>query len=421
MTKILKYIFLSILIIVVNNIVLSQNMQISIFSTYSISKFILTTESSDYEMVGDNVILAIKQKELFQFEIKGNKVKISNSKGLIGEFSEVKIMGFSENNIFNIKPEKPSLRRRSYNDNLIVKVENKKLLIINDVNLENYIAGVVESEGGAKAHNEYYKTQAILCRTYALVNFDRHILERANLCDGVHCQAYYGRSQKNDEIMKAVKATKGLVLVDSTLHLITATFHSNSGGETANSEDVWLRPRPYLKSTIDTFSLLGNNATWTKTIPIWKWRKFLLSKKFHLAYKGYSHKDLEITQIQRKKYYRIRNDSILTTKIRAYWKLKSSFFSIRKKGNNLILSGKGYGHGVGLSQEGAMEMANLNYSYRDICKLYFKNTHIVSLVALAFFREVFDLDNVDTTNNPPPAPNIGNSIEDNIHKIPGID
>ena len=119
--------------------------------------------------------------------------------------------------------------------------------------MTTYIAGVSESESGKKDNIlEYYKVQAIICRTYALKNSGKHIKEGYNLCDQEHCQVYKGRCT-NPEILLAVSKTTGIIIVDRYNQPINAAFHANCGGQTLNSEDVWSKPLDYLKSVPDTF------------------------------------------------------------------------------------------------------------------------------------------------------------------------
>ena len=73
--------------------------------------------------------------------------------------------------------------------------------------------------------------------------------------------------------------------------------------------------------------------------------------------------------------------------IRADFKLKSTFFSIKQKGDMVLLNGRGYGHGVGVCQEGAMQMAKLKYSYKDILNFYYKDVYLVNLTALSYFKQ----------------------------------
>jgi stage II sporulation protein D len=279
----------------------------------------------------------------------------------------------------------PALNQRLYDDDIQLSLWNNSFYFINQVELENYVAGVVESEGGQKANIEYYKTQAVICRTYALENLNRHLNENYNLCDDVHCQAFKGKSLSNFDIPEAVESTAGMVIIDSSLNLITAGFYSNCGGQTVNSEDVWLRSRAYLRSITDTFCLHQKNSVWEKKIPSYKWKQYLNSNGFSIT--DTSSAVFSFNQPSRKVYYKINGDSMALRKIRLDWNLRSTFFNIKADGQNIVLSGRGYGHGVGLCQEGAMIMAKRGYSYQEIIKYYYKNTTIVNLRSLTIFRD----------------------------------
>ena len=123
------------------------------------------------------------------------------------------------------------------------------LVLINISDIEKYISGVVRAEGGTGKNLEYFKTQAIIARTYMYKYFDKHTADRYNVCDNTHCQAFNGLS--SDSLLnEAALETKGLVILDKDSTLIISAFHSNCGGETSSSEDVWLSGQPYLKSSI---------------------------------------------------------------------------------------------------------------------------------------------------------------------------
>ena len=234
---------------------------------------------------------------------------------------------------------------------------------------------------------EYYKLQAILCRTYALSHLRRHEDEGFQLCDQVHCQAYKNKATFA-QIINLVDETKGLVVVDSDLNLITAAFHSNCGGQTINSEDVWSMRTSYLKSTRDTFCLNQPNACWKKEIPLKDWTNYLLLKHKHSIGDSLIYNDsFLIPQEGREIFFKDKDLKIPLKTLRNDWQLKSTYFSIDQKKDSIIILGRGYGHGVGLCQEGAMHMAVLNYSYKDILHFYFKDVHLVDLSVLDFFRE----------------------------------
>ena len=362
-----------------------QRLNIKILSDQTLTSFIFSPVVGKYHVLSDSIILyTLKKNDVINLSIQNDSIVLKTLDHKVGVYKNIRISGAAKTNYAKLKSVNQKSLQRLYDDDLIVSIENNKFFIINNVELENYVSGVVESEGGQKASLEYYKTQAVLCRTYALENFNRHILEGFNLCDEVHCQAYKSKSLSNFDIPEATSSTEGLVIVDSTLSLITAGFYSNCGGQTVNSEDVWSTSRMYLKSVIDTFCIHEKNARWSKNIPFDKWKAYLNANGIKIP--DSEDNNYRFVQNSRLQYYRFNFDSISLRKIRTDWNLKSTYFSINKVGNEICFNGRGYGHGVGLCQEGAMKMAKLGYDYKKIIQFYYKNTFVVSLEALNFFR-----------------------------------
>lgn len=362
----------------------AQNINIKIFENQKVANFTFTAVSGKYELVNNNRIEArIATGDSVIFTTKGKKIRAEDGKGnRLGSFKQVHIRGTSGENYFAIRTGNDGAAR-SYDDDLQLTQDSCIFSIINDVSFEKYIAAVVECEGGPSAHSEYYKTQAILCRTYAIKYFDKHIAEGYSLCDGVHCQVYKNRCSRNRNIAAAALETAGLIVVDSKMDVISATFYSNSGGQTANSEDVWPGAQPYLRATADPYSKGQHCSTWTKTVSINEWRNYLLSKGIQVP-EGST--DFGFSQPSRKPAYVYRSANIPTKTIRADWGLRSSFFDLTVKGDSLVFDGRGYGHGVGLSQEGAMNMAKQGFKYDQIINQYYQGVNIVSVRALNFFQ-----------------------------------
>jgi stage II sporulation protein D len=213
------------------------------------------------------------------------------------------------------------------------------------------------------------------------------------LCDGVHCQAYKGKNYSlsyHAIIAKAVSDTRDLVMVDSTGAVIDAPFHANCGGQTMNSEDVWGSYKYYLRSVSDSFCKYQRNSSWEKKISLAEWKNFLISNKFHQPFA--SNVLFDFTQGKRKSSYHIGSDSVSLRKVREYFNLKSTFFNVKTEGDSILISGKGFGHGVGLCQDGAIQMAKHGYSYTDIINHYFKGIKIVSYKSLPFYQSVLSND-----------------------------
>lgn len=382
----MKY-FAILVFILLSYSIFAQRLKIRAFSENYVKSLVFAPVVGKYNIYCDTVLITTLDKnEAVSIIQNGDSIDIKSLITKFGTFKSLNIVGVSNVNYAKVKCVIPSINQRLYDDDLKITVLNKSFFIINDVEIENYVAGVVESEGGQKANIEYYKTQAVICRTYALENLTRHIAEGYFLCDNVHCQAFNGKSLSNFDIPEATNKTSGLVIVDSTLNLITAAFHSNCGGQTVGSEDVWLKSRTYLKPVIDSYCINQRCATWEKTIPVEKWKQYLISNGFAVNTYPNDTSIFNFDQLKRKTYYKILNDSIALRKIRLDFNLRSTFFNVQFVNNNLIFKGRGYGHAVGLCQEGAMQMAKKGISYQEIIKFYYKNTYIVSLRALNFFK-----------------------------------
>ncbi len=279
------------------------------------------------------------------------------------------------------------MAERNYPGWFEARLAGGRMVLVNQVKLEEYVAGVVLAEAGRDQAVEYYKLQAVSCRTYALANLRRHAAEGFELCDGVHCQVYHGRSD-HDAIAAASRATRGMVAVDASIRLIHATFHSNCGGETMNAEDLWSKPEPYLRSTRDTFCLDAPHATWQRAIARGEWLGYL-QRRFNVPIDD-KHVVAAVTRFTpncRELYLPGARSLVPLEDVRTDLKLNSAFFSIEPKGEEVILSGRGFGHGVGVCQEGAMSMARSGRSFVDILHHYYAEVHLVDLSTLDFFRD----------------------------------
>lgn len=261
------------------------------------------------------------------------------------------------------------------------------LLTTTEVPLEAYVAGVVQAESGDNKAPEYYKLQAVICRTYALTNVRKHLHEGFSVCDDTHCQVFKGRCTL-PAIRQAVDATVQMVVVDADIRLIHATFHSNCGGETMNAEDVWSRSESYLVSTIDTFCMRSTHATWERSMPRNEWIDYL-RRSFGLdpADSASVRCVTSFSPACRSMFFDGATPSIPLVRVRRDMKFNSAFFHVRCEGDRVVFQGRGSGHGVGLCQEGAMRMAELGVPFNRILHHYFSEVHLVDLDSLAFFRD----------------------------------
>lgn len=330
----------------------------------------------------------LRAGERVSLSLSNGKVKVSFPGRILGLFKDVRLMSLTDDGFFRIYVLSPKKDERVYDDHLIVKPMKKELRLINRVNLEKYVAGVVEAESGKEKELEFYKVQAIISRTYALSNRRKFLAKGFNLNDLVDSQVYHGKCRWEPSILEAVRQTEGKVLVDSEMKLVTAAFHSNSGGETVSSEMVWSRALPYLSPRTDEFSLNGDHYSWEKTIGKTEWLGYLGQKyKLPIQEKSIAKKATDYQQIDRDVFFIDPEFNIPLKEIRRDWKLQSTFFDISSKGDSIYIEGRGFGHGIGLSQEGAMKMSELGFGYVDILHFYYDDVHVIDLRALEFFRE----------------------------------
>ncbi len=331
----------------------------------------------------------IRGNDVIYITLVGEQISIWGIEKHMGLSESIKITPKKETAIFSLEPAFPALDKRRYNGGLSISIHPEdKLTIVNQVNFEKYVAAVVEAESGTRAKPEYYKSQAIICRTYALNHIDRHENEKFNLCDDVHCQVYKGLRTQNKLIAQAVSETNGLVITDEHKQLITAAFHSNSGGYTINSEDVWSAAMPYLRGKKDPYWADQHNSHWTDTIEMGKWINFLDHIGVSLPANYNPDKLFSFEQTTRVRNITIAGQFVPLKHVRNEFKLRSTFFSMYPKNGKLIIKGRGYGHGVGLSQEGAMKMARMGKTYAEIIDFYYHNVSLLNIDSTTYLMRL---------------------------------
>lgn len=286
---------------------------------------------------------------------------------------------------FKAQPAGQKASQRIYQGELIAFSINGHLQLVNRVDLEQYVSGVIEAESGAGSELEYYKVQAVISRTYALNNRIRHVDSGFEICDGTHCQVYHGKPRNEPLAEKAAAATEDIVIVDHEINLITAAFHSNCGGNTVNAEVAWSKPVHYLVGRSDTFCVSMPHSHWEKRLPKEKWNSYIKQKRGSSDLASLS--DGGILGTCNPMYCHDSTLMIPRRAMRTDLKLRSTHFEIEYTPEEVIFYGRGFGHGVGLCQEGAMRMSKLGYSYKDIIHFYYTDVHLIQRRMLWFFKE----------------------------------
>jgi stage II sporulation protein D len=355
----------------------AQPIDIGLFQDHLVRAAVVYCSSGNYQLLIDGeLIRRFEEGNILYLTLEEGQVKVLDGERDFGYADRVELRSLSVESVLRVRPISPELDSRLYDDNLLVIASDRYLTLVNQVDLDKYLAGVIEAEAGPNSNKEFYKAQSILCRTFALKEMDRHLSEGFSLCDGSHCQAFKGKSTKNPEILEAIVETSGIILADYNFKLITAAYHANSGGQTQRASDVWLTDMDYLQSVVDPYSLHQPLAKWQDTISFADWKAYLLKNGMKSVSK-IPDEIIYVEQMRRKKYFILDKDSIRMSKIREDWGFKSSFFDMFPSGDSVLVWGKGVGHGIGMSQEGAMKMARDGFSYQDILKFYFNDVRIM--------------------------------------------
>ncbi len=366
-------------------------MRIGVFCDYTINRIVVAYNVGSYSIYGDTTHFgSILPNEFIDVSVEGKKLRLKVGVVDKGLFSKITVQQNNIGSSITLDPRtNKTIKSRKYEDDIELFVSENAITIVNLVDIDNYLSGVVESEGGGGQHIEYYKVQALMSRTYALKYVNKHNKEGFSLCDRVHCQAYHSMLRFTPLIREAVQLTTGSVMLDEKDQLIDSYFHANCGGQTSEPDYVWNNAIPYLTTFVDTFCIYTKQAKWEKRIPKTEWEEYF-SKQFNYPIQDsvWREKLYQFKQDERKAFYVAPSFGIPLRDIRQKFGLKSTFFSTYLENNEVVISGKGYGHGVGLCQEGAMKMARSGYDFRQIAKFYFPGARIIDLSEKQFFKQL---------------------------------
>lgn len=262
------------------------------------------------------------------------------------------------------------------------------ILVTVTLPLEEYVEAVLAAESGDFQNDESMKAMAVAVRTYAVRFEGQHEKDGFDFCDTTHCQAI-GWRRKNDRIRDTVHATQGEILQYRGVTAATY-YHANCGGKTAAAKEVWPSvSAAYLTVHADGFCAVHGEMKWESTISVGEIQKALANAGITAA-KDWKTIDVasrtESGRVQRlvlrggtPEAAQISGSTFRFAVDRALgWdKIRSDLYEVRNNGEQIVFSGRGAGHGVGLCQTGAEEMAHEGKSYREILNFYYPGTQIV--------------------------------------------
>ncbi len=254
--------------------------------------------------------------------------------------------------------------------------QGDSLTAINYVDLEQYLYSVVGAEAVSSWPIEALKAQAVAARSYALYKRNTEANGIYDVDTTIGTQVYKGLDTEYTTTHEAVDDTHGQIMTYQN-KVILAAFHSSSGGYTENVEDVWSSPLPYLRGVVD-YDQQSPVFQWQQTIPVSKIQTLVASVG---NIKGLQPE--KMTPHGRIITMKVTGDrgtkDVSGKDLRAALDLRSTLFRISTKGNNLLVRGRGFGHGLGLSQWGAYYLAKQGVDYRRILAHYYQNASLTKL------------------------------------------
>jgi stage II sporulation protein D len=274
---------------------------------------------------------------------------------------------------------------KRYRGELKIVTDGETVTLINYVELEDYVQGVLFHEVKHRWPMAVLKAQAVATRTYALYQIQERKGRPWDVTSDIYSQVYGGRSAERHRTNLAVRRTAGKIMMHG-LDIVPAYFHANSGGHTENAGELWNHSDDLLPGRDDPYS---------EDQPGFDWKKNFHSRevKDRLNDDGIMIGDIEhIEVIERSPSGRVRRlkimdrqgGSVIVTGKTFRQTLGPNFvrslkFDVDMQGYYFDLIGHGWGHGVGMSQWGAYSMATQRYNFEEILAFYYPNAELIEL------------------------------------------
>ena len=355
--------------------------KVSVTSTQNCSQYAATlNQNHEWEKSGDLLTAAD------HFSLSTNTVKKLKRSKLVAD--TVTALYFECSAPFKVVRES-ALTSYSYEGSFVAVIDeaNKKIQLVNLIDPENYLQGVVPAEVGNEWPEEALKAQAVAARTFSWWTVLRARSLSASslydLDDTVEYQAYEGTANHTAATEAAVSGTIGQVMKYQG-KVIRAFFSADSGGKTESAENAFGEPLPYCVIKTELYDVTKANTNWTDKVSFAD-----IGKAF-----GQSVGSLEVLATDVEESGRAKQVTITTTEdkvvkisgtvFRLALKLRSTLFQLKNLDENgqkyAQITGKGYGHGVGLAQIGAKQYAlQMGWTFDQIVKFYYTGITLESV------------------------------------------
>ena len=337
--------------------------------SFSVSGIGITLYALD---AGPKKLFDFKQNTLFIYRIK-NGIKINKN-----YFDGKRFLITSSGNAL-------SANNSLYSGSIILSCDNdKNILLINEIELEKYLEGLISIELSSNWELSVMKVQAVVARSYALYHKSQNGSGLYHLTSSVLHQLYGGIEHATDKTRRAVKETTGEVLTYNGLPVM-ASYHSCCGGRTETSGQVWGKNTPYLNSVFCGACTGYEKYFWKLTVPRRTLYRLLINKGYSdcgevesltISRRSSSNRAQEIKITGSKGTIVVPGNDFRS--LLGFSEMRSTNFIIKdnEATGELQFLGIGFGHGVGLCQWGARAMAQRGETYKDILMHYYPGTKI---------------------------------------------
>ena len=256
-----------------------------------------------------------------------------------------------------------------------IRVQHQGQIIT--VDLESYVASVLAGEVSPSWPKSALQAQAVAARTFAILRMRERKNQAFHVQSSVMDQVY--KNHKVQAFTDAARATSGQVLFYDN-RLAETSFHSTCGGKTTDSHSIWGRPYQHLKGVSCEYCKSSNTYNWSENIPLQDIETKLKQKVtgIKISSRGPDGRAQTVEVLGAASPLRMSGHELRMTL--GAMRMKSTLLNtIQVIKDKLYIAGRGFGHGVGMCQYGAMGMAKKGKRYQDILAFYYPGTHLKSL------------------------------------------
>ncbi|MBI5562865.1 MAG: SpoIID/LytB domain-containing protein [Deltaproteobacteria bacterium] len=286
--------------------------------------------------------------------------------------------------VYRPRGEFLNINGKPYRGTLTVGQGRDGIMVVNELEVEAYVAGIINNEISSRWPKDAIRAQAVVARTYAVYQKKKRGAEPYHVEATTMGQVYNGAGAEDAPAVSAVRDTAGEMLFYGDEPALTV-YHSNAGGMTEDAVEVWGSGYPYLRPVKSPYDEAAPKYAWEFKVSPESLRASLRAAGYNRLAEPTEVAVSGVTASGRVKAVAIKdangNAAVMSgeelRRALGYGNIKSAIFKAGRDGGAFVFNGRGSGHGVGLSQWGAKGMAGDGYSYKEILNHYYPGTELV--------------------------------------------